>query len=122
MSLGGGHVQRQRTYSCGLEAALSVMGGKWKQLILWHLTPAPKRFGELRRGVNGISEKMLASSLREMEQDGIIDRKDFHEIPPRVEYSVTEFGNELAQAIRPLCEWGSIHMDRIAGLPTQQTM
>jgi len=72
-------------YSCGLEAALAVIGGKWKFLVLWNLAGHSKRFGELRRLVVGISEKMLIQGLKEMEIDGIVRRKDFRQIPPRVE-------------------------------------
>src|SRR4051812_6361730 len=101
------------TYGCGLEASLAVVGGKWKPIVLWHLAPGPRRFGELRRLVTGISEKMLIQQLREMEADGIVARKDFREIPPHVEYSLTVFGVSLSEALRPLCEWGKAHMSRI---------
>lgn len=112
--------KRKKTYSCGLEAALAVIGGKWKFLILWTLAnQGAKRFGELRRAVAGISEKMLIQELKELELDGIVARKDFKEVPPRVEYSLTAFGGELALATRPLCEWGSKHIRRIGSLPTQ---
>jgi DNA-binding HxlR family transcriptional regulator len=104
---------RQKTYSCGLEAALEVVGGKWKVLILWPLRSEPRRFGELRRLVPGISEKMLIQHLKEMEADGIVTRKDFREVPPRVEYSLTKFGVSLCTALAPLCEWGALHMKRI---------
>lgn len=104
---------KPRAYGCGLEAALAVVGGKWKPIVLWHLADGPRRFGELRRMVTGISEKMLIQQLREMEADGIVVRKDFQEIPPRVEYSLTEFGVSLGQALRPLCDWGREHMERI---------
>ena len=104
---------RRPIHGCGLEAALAVVGGKWKPIVLWHLTSGPHRFGELRRRVTGISEKMLIQQLREMESDGIVARKDFREIPPRVEYALTEFGVSLAEALRPLCEWGREHMARI---------
>jgi DNA-binding HxlR family transcriptional regulator len=76
---------KPQAYGCGLEAALAVVGGKWKPIVLWHLAPGPRRFGELRRLVTGISEKMLIQQLREMEGDGIVARKDYREIPPRVE-------------------------------------
>ena len=112
--------KRKKIYSCGLEAALAVIGGKWKFLILWRLTAsAPQRFGALRRSVTGISEKMLIQELKELELDGIVARRDFGQVPPRVEYSLTAFGIELAEATRPLCEWGSRHIRRIGGLPTQ---
>ncbi len=106
-------------YGCGLEAALDVVGGKWKVLVLWHLAPDPRRFGELRRAVDGISEKMLIQQLREMVKDGIVARKDFHEVPPRVEYSLTEFGVSLMEALRPLCDWGSKHKKRIEARKTR---
>jgi DNA-binding HxlR family transcriptional regulator len=104
---------RPRAYGCGLEAALDVVGGKWKVLVLWHLSAGPRRFGELRRQVTGISEKMLIQQLREMAADGIVARKDHQEVPPRVEYALTEFGVSLREALRPLCEWGATHMERI---------
>jgi DNA-binding HxlR family transcriptional regulator len=110
---------KPKTYSCGLEAALAVIGGKWKSLILFHLASGPRRFGEVRKLVVGISEKMLIQNLKEMELDGIVSRMDFHEVPPRVEYTLTEFGVELAEVLRPLCEWGSKHLNLIAVLPTQ---
>jgi DNA-binding HxlR family transcriptional regulator len=108
-----------KVYSCGLEAALEIIGGKWKPLILWALSSGPRRFGELRRLVVGISEKMLIQQLRELETDGIVDRKDFREVPPKVEYSLTPFGVTLRQAIGPLCEWGTAHMTRIGALKAQ---
>ena len=110
---------RRQAYGCGLEAALAVVGGKWKPIVLWHLTPGPRRFGELRRLVAGISEKMLIQQLREMQRDGIVAREDFREIPPHVEYSLTAFGVSLKEALRPLCEWGGEHMARIEGARAQ---
>jgi DNA-binding HxlR family transcriptional regulator len=109
----------QKAYSCGLEAALEMIGGKWKVLILWNLSSGPRRFGELRRLVPGISEKMLIQTLREMQDDRIVARKDFREVPPRVAYSLTAFGKSLTEALRPLCEWGTKHTARIALLATQ---
>lgn len=103
-----------QTYGCGLEAALAVVGGKWKPIVLWQLAQGPRRFGELRRLVTGISEKMLIQQLRELATDGIVVREDFREIPPRVEYSLTEFGVSLGEALKPLCDWGRHHMERIA--------
>ena len=94
-------------FSCGLEAALSVIGGKWKILIIWQLASRPRRFGELRRFVDGVTEKMLIQGLKELEKDGLVSRKDFREIPPRVEYSLSKRGVELANVLRPLCEWGT---------------
>jgi DNA-binding HxlR family transcriptional regulator len=111
-----------KTYNCGLEAALDVIGGKWKVLILWHLHPEPRRFGDLRRRVEGISEKMLIQQLREMEADDIVRRKAFAEIPPRVEYSLTGLGVSLSQALTPLCDWGGKHMKRIGAIHRPREM
>jgi DNA-binding HxlR family transcriptional regulator len=108
-----------KEYTCGLEAALDVVGGKWKVLILWALRSAPCRFGELRRTVQGISEKMLIQHLKEMELDGIVTRKDYKEVPPRVEYALTSFGGSLWEALVPLCQWGQLHMERIEACKEQ---
>jgi DNA-binding HxlR family transcriptional regulator len=107
---------KEQTFSCGLEAALQVIGGKWKTLILWQLQPKVRRFGGLKRAVPGISEKMLIQQLREMEADGILQRKVYHEIPPKVEYSLTKFGISLVEALTPLCEWGTKHTKRIGAM------
>lgn len=109
-------MNQQQCYTCGLVPALNVIGGKWKALILWEMHSQPRRFGELKRRVPGISEKMLIQALRELEADGVVHREVFHEIPPRVEYSVTEFGTTLNAALEPLCRWGEQHMERIAAL------
>jgi DNA-binding HxlR family transcriptional regulator len=108
---------KKRTYSCGLDAAVDVVGGKWKALILWALHSEPLRFGELRRKVSGISEKMLIQSLREMEQYGLVHREVFEQVPPRVEYSLTEFGQGLNKALVPLGEWGHLNMATIEAIP-----
>jgi DNA-binding HxlR family transcriptional regulator len=100
-------------YNCGLGPALEVIGGKWKALILWEIRDEPRRFGELKRLVAGISEKMLIQQLREMEADGIVHREVCHQVPPKVEYSVTEFGASLNEALMPLCGWGERHVERI---------
>jgi DNA-binding HxlR family transcriptional regulator len=105
-------------FSCGLEASLSVIGGKWKFLIIWQLANHPRRFGELRRLVAGVTEKMLIQGLKELQKDGVVSRRDFREIPPKVEYSLTERGVELANVLRPLCEWGMENFsDQIAPAP-----
>jgi DNA-binding HxlR family transcriptional regulator len=106
-------------YGCGLEAALAVVGGKWKVLILWALRSSPLRFGELRRAVEGISEKMLIQHLKELERDQVVVRRDFKEVPPRVEYALTDFGSSLYEALAPLCMWGEQHMARIEACKQQ---
>jgi DNA-binding HxlR family transcriptional regulator len=94
-------------YSCGLDVVLELIEGKWKFLILWHLASGPKRFGELRRLVGGVSEKMLIQELKEMVADNITIRQDFKEVPPKVVYSLTEGGMVLAEACKPLCTLGA---------------
>ncbi|MFD3530187.1 winged helix-turn-helix transcriptional regulator [Streptomyces sp. NPDC058664] len=104
-------------YTCGLDAAVAVMGGKWKGLILFSLDEGPLRFGELRRAVAGISERMLILQLREMEAAGLVHREVYHQVPPKVEYSLTAFGRSLNTALAPLGEWGEEHMERIEAIP-----
>jgi DNA-binding HxlR family transcriptional regulator len=104
-------------YTCGLDAAIAVMGGKWKGLILFALQDGPVRFGALRRDVPGISERMLILQLREMEASGLVHREVYHQVPPKVEYSLTGFGHSLNTAMAPLGEWGEEHMERIEALP-----
>ncbi|MFF4185046.1 winged helix-turn-helix transcriptional regulator [Streptomyces sp. NPDC001691] len=98
---------RRGPYICGIDAALDVVSGKWKGLILWELaTQGVRRFAELRRALPGVSEKMLTQHLREMEADALVHRKVYAEVPPRVEYSLTEHGETLNQALRSLGAWG----------------
>lgn len=99
--------------ACGLEVALAVVGGKWKPLVLYEMKSGPVRFGELRRRVGGVSEKMLIQSLRELERDGMVHREIFHQVPPRVEYSMTELGRSLSDVLDPLCHWGEENRERI---------
>ena len=84
---------------CGLDVALTVVGGKWKPMILFHLNSGPKRFGDLRRLVAGISEKVLIHQLRELAAAGVLTRHDHHRVPPMVDYTMTPFGTTLAQAL-----------------------
>ncbi|WJD48469.1 winged helix-turn-helix transcriptional regulator [Enterobacter sp. PGRG2] len=99
---------------CGLDVALHYIGGKWKPLLLFYVQYSPRRFGEFKRLVEGISEKVLIQQLKAMTEDGIITRHDFREVPPRVEYSITDFGRSLAQALQPLCEWGTRNRENMA--------
>ncbi|SFK88197.1 transcriptional regulator, HxlR family [Streptosporangium canum] len=108
---------KKQSYSCGLDAAVDVIGGKWKALILWALHDGSRRFGELRRAVPGISEKMLILQLREMEHYGLVRREVYHQVPPKVEYSLTDFGQSLNAALIPLGEWGEKHMKTIEAIP-----
>jgi DNA-binding HxlR family transcriptional regulator len=108
---------RQGPYICGIDAALDVVSGKWKGLILWELDAhGIRRFAELRRGLPGVSEKMLTQHLREMEHDGLVIRTVYAEVPPRVEYSLTDDGRALNAALAPLGRWGSARI-RSQGIP-----
>lgn len=113
-----GTVRRPGAYVCGIDAAMDVIGGKWKVLILWALNERTCRFGELRRMVPGITEKVLASHLRELEEDGIVHREAYEEVPPRVEYSLTPLGAGLNDALRPLGAWGREHILTDGGRPS----
>ncbi|MFF4338919.1 winged helix-turn-helix transcriptional regulator [Kitasatospora sp. NPDC001540] len=109
---------RNGPYICGIDAALDVVSGKWKGLILWELEAhRVRRFAELRRALPGVSEKMLTQHLREMEQDGLVHREVHAEVPPRVEYSLTEHGRTLNRALAPLGLWGAERVRR-EGLAT----
>jgi DNA-binding HxlR family transcriptional regulator len=103
---------RSKTYNCPVEAAVDVFGGKWKALILWWLQERTWRFAELRRQIPGITEKMLTQQLRELEADGIVERRVYATVPPKVEYSLTDYGRSLKRALRAICDWGRKHMER----------
>jgi DNA-binding HxlR family transcriptional regulator len=100
-------------FRCGMEAVLELIGGKWKLLILFPLSGKPRRFGELRRLVGDVSEKMLSQQLKEMVRDGLVRRTDFRTVPPRVEYALADLGVDLGRALRPMCQWGTRNMDVI---------
>jgi len=105
---------RRGPYLCGIDAAMDVVAGKWKSLILWELNNyGTRRFGELKRGLPGVSEKMLIQHLREMEADGLVNREVYREVPPKVEYSLTEHGVSLNAALSPLGAWGAERIKRI---------
>lgn len=105
---------RRGPYICGIDAAMDVVSGKWKSLILWELNNyGTRRFGELKRGLPGVSEKMLIQHLREMEEDGLVHREVYREVPPRVEYSLTTDGKSLNEALRPLGTWGTDRRERL---------
>ncbi|MGU3356536.1 winged helix-turn-helix transcriptional regulator [Microbacterium sp. M4A5_1d] len=101
------------TENCPTRVVLDHVMSKWGVLVLMALTDGTARWGELRRSVTGISEKMLASTLRTLESDGIVNRTAYPEVPPRVEYSLTERGDELMEWMMPLMEWIAAHADEI---------
>jgi DNA-binding HxlR family transcriptional regulator len=101
-------------FSCGLDVTLRVIAGKWKPLILYFLLRGPNRYGELKRAVQRVSDKMLIQQLKELEADEIVTRNDYKEVPPRVDYALTPLGRSLAEALTPLCIWGTEHMEEVA--------
>jgi DNA-binding HxlR family transcriptional regulator len=97
----------EKKMKCPAETTLRVIGGRWKIPILYHLFHGVKRFSELRHAIDGISQKVLTQQLREMERHGVIQRKVYPQVPPKVEYSLTELGETLRPLIDELCKWGS---------------
>lgn len=98
---------------CPVEATLSIIGDKWKILILRDLIDGTKRFGELKKSIGSISQKVLTQQLRDMEEDGLVNRKAYAEIPPRVEYSLTEIGNSLKPILDSMFLWGQQYKEKI---------
>jgi DNA-binding HxlR family transcriptional regulator len=95
-----------KRYHCALDITMDYIGGKWKAVVLWYLKDKHKRFSELKRDIPGITEKMLSLQLRQLETDGIIKRKVFAQVPPRVEYNLTKEGKTLVPAIEAIAKWG----------------
>ena len=102
-------------FTCGLDATLRLISGKWKPLIIYFLCQqGPIRYGELRRAVRDVSDKVLIQQLKELEADKIVKRTDYKEVPPRVDYALTPLGRSLAQALEPLCAWGTENMSEVS--------
>ena len=91
---------------CSIMGSISIISGKWKPVIIWMLLSGPRRFGELHKTIEGIALKVLSRNLKELEADGIINRKVYAEVPPKVEYTLTEKGMSLNDAMQLLAEWG----------------
>ena len=91
---------------CPVEITLKMIGKRWKIIILRELLPGTKRFGELKKSVSGISQKVLTANLRQMEEDGLVIRKIFNEVPPRVDYTLTDVGYSLASVLDSMADWG----------------
>lgn len=93
--------------NCPVKAAVDKIGGRWKVIILWQLREGARRFNELQRLVPGITQRMLVKQLRELESDGIVARKAYPQVPPRVEYGLTERGKDLAPILESIARWGA---------------
>lgn len=98
---------RQADYKCPVAITLEIIGGKWKALILWHLSFKTLRFSQLQRRLRGVTQKMLTQQLRELERDRMLHREVFAEVPPRVEYSLTDDGRSLQPILQQMCDWGN---------------
>lgn len=92
---------------CPAEYTLNVISGRWKVIILWHLFGGTKRFSELQRGIEGVTQKMLAQQLRELESHGVLTRTVYPQVPPKVEYALTPLGRSLQPVVKAMCEWGN---------------
>jgi DNA-binding HxlR family transcriptional regulator len=103
-----------KRYHCAVELAVDVIGGKWRPVILAHLKEGVHRYGELRRRMPDVTEKMLTQRLRELEADGLIVRRDLGPNPPHVEYALTEEGRSLAPVLQALYDWGTARAARTA--------
>jgi DNA-binding HxlR family transcriptional regulator len=97
-------------YNCPVEFTLDLIGGKWKALILWHLSSGTLRFGELKKIMPKATQKMLTQQLRDLESSGLIIRKIYTEIPPKVEYSLSELGKSIHPILEAMCTWGENHL------------
>jgi len=105
-------MKKNHTITCPVELTLSIIGGKWKVLIIRELLNGKKRFSQLHKAIKGITQKMLSKQLRELERHGIVKRKIYAEIPPKVEYSLTEEGEKLRIVLESMQQWGSMYMRR----------
>lgn len=100
-----------KKFICPMEYTLSIIGGKWKPLIIWRLVNSEiLRYGQFKKSINGITHKMLSQQLKELESDGIIKRDEYPEIPPKVEYSLTEKGITLIPVLKGMVNWGNQNM------------
>jgi DNA-binding HxlR family transcriptional regulator len=95
-----------KEYHCAMDITMHYIGGKWKTVVLWYLRKERKRFSELRRLIPNITEKMLSLQLKDLERDGIVGRKIYPEVPPKVEYFLTDFGKSLIPMLEEIALWG----------------
>ncbi|MEY8391147.1 transcriptional regulator [Lachnospiraceae bacterium] len=100
-------------YNCPVEATISLIGGKYKSVILWHLMGKTLRYSELHKLIPNATDKMLAGQLRELEKDGLINRKVYPVVPPKTEYSLTDFGRTLVPILDAMCDWGTIYLEEM---------
>ena len=102
--------------TCPVESTLDVVGGKWKCVILWHLRGRVRRFGELHKLIPRATQKVLTAQLRQLEREGLVERKVYAQVPPKVEYSLTSYGLTLSPLLECMCKWGLAHRNRASVL------
>ncbi|MDH4989137.1 helix-turn-helix domain-containing protein [Aminobacter anthyllidis] len=105
------HSRFDCTPGCAVEAAIGLIDGKWKSIILFHLLSGTLRFSEIRRHIAGVTPRMLTNQLRELEEDGLITRKVYAQVPPKVEYSLSPLGRSMEPILLALKEWGDANID-----------
>ena len=105
-------IEQCNGFTCPVEATISLIGGKYKAVILWHLMNSTLRYSELHRKMPKATDKMLAQQLRELEKDGLINRVVFPVVPPKTEYSLTEYGKTLAPILDSMCSWGENYLSK----------
>ena len=101
--------------ACPVETTLTLIGDKWKVLILRDLMPGTKRFSELKKSIGTVSQKVLTAQLRDMEENGLVHREVYAEVPPRVEYSLTELGQSLKPILDAMWNWGEDYKNSVTG-------
>ena len=106
-------LKREELPECDVATTVQIIGNKWKLLIMRNLLMRPWRFNELQRDLDGISQKVLTDSLRQLESDGIILRTVYPEVPPRVEYSLTELGESMRPVLSAMGDWGKVYKDAL---------
>ena len=106
-------------YQCSMELTLDLIGGKWKALILWYLGENTLRFSELRKALPKVTQKMLTQQLRELEESGLVNRFIYTQIPPKVEYSLTDTGKSLLPILATLCQWGLSYISQVEISPEE---
>jgi DNA-binding HxlR family transcriptional regulator len=97
-----------KNFHCVVDLTMAFIGGKWKSIILWHMRDEKKRFGEIRRLIPDITERMLTMQLRSLENDGLLERKVYAEVPPRVEYRLSKLGKSIIPVIQEMAKWGTM--------------
>lgn len=113
----GRNGNHKNNFGCPVQGTINVLSGKWKVLVVWHLGFGARRFAELRDLLPGVSEKVLTAQLRQLEADGVVQRKSKRTVPPQVTYSLTRAGGQLIPLMTEMCHWGTRHLGIPPNLP-----